>query len=99
MTWAVLLSPVLWLAQGDPASVLLQYGAVGALAVVALGAVAVLFRQLLVAYQREQTRADKLEEEVRRLNEDVREQVMPALTRSTEAVSEAMLTLQTMRRR
>jgi hypothetical protein len=82
---------VLWLAQAaDPTSILVQYGAVGVLAVVGLIGVKILFQQQLAAYQRERDRADRLEQELRALNVDVREQVMPALTRSTEAVTEAM---------
>lgn len=85
-------------AAADPTGVLLQYGGpVGAVAVIALGAVGVLFRLLLTAYQRERDRADRLEEEVRSLQKDAREQVVPALTRSTEAVADAMQVMSTMK--
>jgi hypothetical protein len=96
------LSPALWWiaqAAADPTGALIQYGAVGLLAIVGLLGVKILFQRQVVAYEREVGRADRLEQELRQLNTDVREQVMPALTRSTEAVSEAMRIMQTLETR
>lgn len=92
----LLTSTVWWVAQtaADPAGSLIQYGALGVLAALAVAAVRVLFKQQTATYEREQKRADGAEQELRALNKDVREQVMPALTRSTEAVSEAMRIMQ-----
>lgn len=87
-------------ATSDPMSLaLLQYGGLGVLALCAISAVRVLFKQQTATNEREQRRADGAEQELRALNKDVREQVMPALTRSTEAVSEAMRIMQTLKDR
>lgn len=87
---------VLWLAQAgvDPTSSLVQFGALGILAALAIVAVRVLFKQMETTHadvlKRERERADRYEQALDALNKDVREQVMPALTRSTEAVNEAI---------
>jgi hypothetical protein len=74
----------------DPVTgVLLQYGAVGVVALMALIAVKVLFSRLSASLDRETQRADRLEEELRRLNEAVRTDYIGALGRSSQAVSEA----------
>lgn len=89
---------MLLLAQAaDPSTGFLQYGAVGLFVIVLLGFVKVLFQKQVETFQRERDRADRLEQELRALNVDVREQVMPALTRSTEAVTEAMKQFQARR--
>lgn len=63
--------------------VLAQYGVLG------------VFAMLLVwfargAHQRERDRADRLEDETRRLNEAIQERVIPALTSATRAVEESV---------
>lgn len=83
----------------DPTGSLIQYGALGIFVVVLVGAVRILFAQQTAAYKREQERADRIELELRALNKDVREDVMPALTRSTEAISEAMQMMQALKDR
>lgn len=85
--------PVAWfLAQAgtDPLNSLLQYGALGMLALFALLAVRVLFSQETKAHELDRARADRLEQELRQLNKDVQELVMPAVTKSTEAITEAI---------
>lgn len=74
----------------DPVGALLQYGALGILAALSILAVRVLFAEQRKAHDREQQRADRLEQELRQLNKDVQELVMPAVTKSTEAITEAM---------
>jgi type VI protein secretion system component VasK len=74
----------------DILSPLLQFGAVGVIAALALIAVRVLFAQEQKAHEASQARADRLEEELRKQNQDMIELVIPALTKSTDATSEAM---------
>jgi hypothetical protein len=66
---------------------LLQYGAVGILAAVALYIASVLFKQQTVARQREVIRADKAEEQLIELNKIIREQLVVQLTRATDSIS------------
>lgn len=70
--------------------VLLQYGAVGFLALISIAAVRILFQREINAHQRETTRADRLEEELRNLNETVQNQYLSTLTQATLAISEAL---------
>lgn len=58
---------------------LAQYGAIGVLLVVLLGFA-------WSAIQRERTRADKAEEREQRLSEAMRTEVIPVLTRATDAM-------------
>jgi type II secretory pathway component PulJ len=86
-------TPITWLlAQvgADPLNSLLQYGALGMLALFSLLAVRVLFSQETKAHELDRARADRLEQELRQLNKDVQELVMPAVTKATEAITEAM---------
>lgn len=56
--------------------------------------------RLIVAtfvYDREKSRADRLEEEVRRLNQSVQEKTIPALTEAAAAVREAQETMRELR--
>lgn len=73
----------------DP-SVLLQYGAVGFVAVAGLYGTVTLFNRLIAALERERTRADRLELELRTLNQTTQELMMGALRDATSAVSEAL---------
>lgn len=82
--------------------VLLQYGALGALAVVALLAVRVLDNRASIraaeelAYHR--NRADRLEEELRALNATMREQLIQVIGPATEAIGDALKVLDVPRR-
>lgn len=80
---------------------LLQYGAVGVIAALALTAVMALYKRMAVAWDRERqqlldrlneerARADRLEEELAKLNSMVQSQTMTALNEATRAVSEAI---------
>jgi hypothetical protein len=75
----VALAQVVWsaVADSDPlsgaASVILQYGALGALTVT-------LLYIHLSSYRREARRADALEAELRRLNADLRDRLVPTMT-------------------
>lgn len=69
--------------------VLLQYGAVGVIALLALMAVRVLFHREVKAHQQETDRANRLEAELRKLNETVQTQYITTLTQATLAMSEA----------
>ena len=68
----------------------LQYGAVGAIALLALAAVRVLFQREVTAHQQEIERADRLEAELKRLNEAVQTQYITTLTQATLAMSQAI---------
>lgn len=74
----------------DPASaILLQYGAVGVVAVLALLAVRVLYNRMQAAVDREMARADRLEDELRKLNETVRTEYVTTLASAAHAIQEA----------
>jgi hypothetical protein len=75
----------------DPVGVaLIQYGAVGAIAIMALFAVRVLFNKITEALERERSRADRYEEELRKLNETVRTEYLGTLSKATEAIADAL---------
>lgn len=81
------------------ADVLLQYGAIGVIALVALIAVRVLFNRLAAALDRETTRADRLEAEVRELNEAIRTYYAGNLAEAMRQVSDANRAVSDLRRR
>lgn len=91
--------PVLWLAPGaiaaDPASsdvsLFAQYGVLGVLA-------GMLIWFAKSAHQRERDRADRLEEENRRLNALILDRVIPVLTSATRAAEESASLLNSMQR-
>ena len=87
-----------WLAQADVQQGFAEYGAVGLIAIVALGAAGYLFRQLLAAMRREQARADAAEAEVRRLNQFMTEKLISQLTTTADTVSRAAEMLAVQRR-
>lgn len=70
-------------------SVFLQYGALGAISVMALFAVRVMFAKLQESYSREKERADRLEVELLKLNETVRNEYVTTINRSSQAITEA----------
>lgn len=79
---AAALSPAVMAAEAPPSvDSLAQYGVLGI-----LGAALLWFAQK--AYQREVTRADRLETEVTRLNTVIQEQALPAVLAATEVVKD-----------
>lgn len=70
-----------------------QYGALGLLVLVATAAVKVLFDREVKAHEREQERADRLEVELRQLNELVRTQYLEKLATATQTIGEALSVL------
>jgi hypothetical protein len=82
---------VITIAAADPVTlVLLQYGAVGAIALLALAAVRVLFNRMSAQAERDRERADRLAEELRELNETVRTEYISTLAKATEAIADAL---------
>lgn len=77
-------------AASDATGSLLQYGAVGIVAVLALLAVRVLFTRLTAQLDRETARADRLEQELRALNAKVQEDFVPVLVDATRALASAL---------
>lgn len=78
---------------GDGSSIdgaFLQYGAIGLLALLAVIAVRILYKRLESAYDRERERADRLEEELQKLNFMIQTQTMKSLEDATHAVAEAI---------
>lgn len=71
-------------------SPLLQYGIVGFVATVALVVAWTLYKRELRNADREKERADRLEAELRNLNETVRDQTMKALQDATTAMTDAL---------
>lgn len=70
-------------------SVLLQYGALGVLALVGIAASKVMFDRLQRAYEDEKTRADRLEDELRKLNEIMRTDYVTVLNTASHAIIDA----------
>jgi len=84
-------SAVLFLAQTqtDPTSVLLQYGALGAIVIFAGIAVRVMYLRIVQAYEYERARADRLEAELRELNSTIRGDYVGTIGNATRAITEA----------
>jgi hypothetical protein len=70
-----------------------QYGALGATLLVAIAAVKVLFNREVEAHKREQERADRLETELKSLNEILRTQVVEKLAASNQVLAEVLTVL------
>lgn len=68
---------------GVDLSLLYQYGGLLFLSVVALAAVRVLFNREAKALDIERERADRLEEELRKLNATIADKMIPVLTQAT----------------
>lgn len=66
-----------------------QYGAIGGIAILAIFAVKVMYGKLQAAYDREKERADRLEGELRTLNEMVRTDYVATISRASQAMSDA----------
>jgi hypothetical protein len=84
---------------GDPTGILVQYGALGVLTIIALGAVKVLFSREIQAHQRETERADREHEENVRLNSITIERVLPAVISAGQAVAECVTLIRSVRYR
>lgn len=67
----------------------MQFGAVGVIALMALAAVRVLFQREVKAHQQAIDRADRLEAELKKLNETIQTQYITTLTQATLAMSQA----------
>jgi hypothetical protein len=74
-------------------SLAIQYGAIGAALVFAITAVKILFGREVEAHNREKDRADRLEGELRQLNELVRTQYVEKLAAATQTIGEALSVL------
>lgn len=72
---------------------LAQYGALGIVLMIAIAAVKVLFDREVKALDRERERADRLENEIRSLNELVRTQYVEKLASATQTIGEALAVL------
>jgi hypothetical protein len=68
---------------------LLQYGALGILALVAIISAKGLFDRLQEAYISERARADRCEEQLRQLNEIMRTDYVTALNHASQAIADA----------
>lgn len=75
--------------QADPTSVLLQYGALGAISLFAVIAVRVMYQRIVQAYEYERARADRLEQELRELNATIRGDYVGTIGSATRAITEA----------
>lgn len=82
-----------WLAQAgvDPVtSTLLQYGGIGVIALLALAAVRVLFQREVNAHDLERQRADRLEEELRKLNSTIQDRYITTLGEASRVMVEVL---------
>lgn len=68
----------------------IQYSALGVIALLALGAVRVLFQREVRALDLERQRADRLEQELRTLNATIQDKYVATLAEATHAISEAL---------
>jgi len=87
----------------DVGGVFLQYGAIGAIALVSMGIARVLFKRLEEAYKQDRTHLEeslkeereakkRAEDEVRELNASIRNQHVPALERATAVIAQTLRT-------
>lgn len=79
----------------DVGGVLLQYGALGCIALLALFAVRVLYNRAAEDLTYHRQRADRLEDELRALNATMREQLIQVIGPATEAIGDALRVLDT----
>jgi len=100
---AMLLARNVTLAQSpvDSASVLIQYSAVGVLAIASMGIARILFKRLEEAAKQERAQFEKTlelerearrraEDELRTLNASIRDQYVPALERATGVIAQTL---------
>lgn len=71
-------------------SELIQYGALGVVAVLALAAVRVLFQREVNAHDLERKRADRLEEELRKLNSTIQDRYITTLGEASRVMVEVL---------
>lgn len=71
----------------------MQYGALGTMVLVAVAAVKILFNREVEAHKREQDRADRLEAELKQLNDLLRTQVVEKMANSTQVLGEVLSAL------
>jgi hypothetical protein len=91
---------VITLAQGaEVTGVFLQYGGIGAIALLALFAVRVLYNRAAADLEYHRARADRLEDELRALNATMREQLIQVVGPATEAIGDALRVLDAAPRR
>jgi hypothetical protein len=81
----------------DVGSTFVQYGALGVIAFLALMAVRVLFQREVRALDHERERADRLEEELRKLNATIQERYVGTLSEATRAMSDVLDTVRKQR--
>lgn len=74
----------------DTSSVFIQYGALGAVALLALGAVRVLFQREVKALDLERARADRLEDELRKQNSAIQERYMSTLAEANRVMGDLL---------
>jgi hypothetical protein len=73
----------------NPDNIYAQYGAIGMVAALCVWAVRIMYGRLSAAYEREKERADRLEDELRRLNEMIRTDYVSTISRASQAMSDA----------
>lgn len=71
-------------------STLVQYGALGIIAALALAAVRVLFQREVSAHDAERKRADRLEDELRRLNGTIQDRYITTLGEASRVMVEVL---------
>jgi hypothetical protein len=84
---------ITWLAQAGASadtSTLVQYGALGVIAILALAAVRVLFQREVNAHDLERQRADRLEEELRKLNSTIQDRYITTLGEASRVMVEVL---------
>lgn len=74
-------------------SVLESYGPGGVIALISLGFTWVMFRRFEQTLDLERQRSARAEDELRELNKTTRDLTIPAVTKATEAITEAMKVL------
>lgn len=82
----------------DVGSTFVQYGALGVIAFLALIAVRVLFQREVRALDHERERADRLEEELRKLNATIQERYVGTLAEATRVMGDVLDTMKDKRR-
>lgn len=82
----------------DIGSTFVQYGALGVIAFLALIAVRVLFQREVRALDHERERADRLEEELRKLNSTLQERYVGTLAEATRVMGDVLETMKDKRR-
>jgi hypothetical protein len=75
------------------ASLVAQYGALGLALTLAVAAVKILFAREVEAHKLDRERADRLEAEMRQLNELIRTQYVEKLATATQTIGEALAVL------